>query len=131
MGILLVLLILAVVGVWLSIKREFDWWGEIFFYIAIFSIIALVILTPMAIIENACADKFYTDLVEERELIEYRLEQIDNDKNLLVNGGTYEDLLDYNSTIRTYKTYSDNFWIGWLYADKIAELDYIELPEGT
>lgn len=131
MGVFLILLILTVAGIWLGVKGEFEWWGDISTIVAIISIIVLIILTPIAIIENACADKLYADLVEERELIEYRLEQIGNDKNLMVNGGTYEDLSDYNSTIRSYKTYSNNFWIGWLYANKIAKLDYISLPKGV
>ena len=131
MGLILIFFVLVVAGIWLGIKGECDWWGDFCAIIATISIFAVAILTPIAIIENAYSDKFYTDLVEKRELVEYRLEQISNDKNLLVNGGTYEDLLDYNSTIRSYKTYSDNFWIGWFYADNIAKLDYIPLPKGV
>ena len=131
MGILLILLILSVGGMFLAVKGEYEWWGTAAGIVGTFAIIFFLIIGGCTIVENACAEKTYTDYVEKRESIEYRLEQMNEDTNLLVNGGTYEDLLDYNKTIRSYKTWSDSFWTGWFYADKIATLDYIELPKSV
>ena len=130
MGILLVLAILTGVGIWLATKFDYsiDWLSMLGGIVGIVAGICLVVASIFAICEGAFADKTYADLVAKREVIEYRLDEIENDKNLLVNGGTYTDLIEYNETIRSYKTWSNNFWNGWFYADKIADLEYIELP---
>jgi hypothetical protein len=39
----------------------------------------------------------------------------------------YYDAVRFNNDLRAYKTYTHNFWVGWFWADKPAELEYIEL----
>ena len=56
---------------------------------------------------------------------------VEDDSNFTINGGVYNDLVEYNNKLRSYKLYTHNFWVGWFYADTPAELDYIELVKDT
>ena len=83
MGILLVLFLIAIVSFILVKIFEYSWSECLFMLIGILSAFVFIVMTPIAIVENACANKTYADLVEKREVIEYRLEEI----------GTREDLV--------------------------------------
>lgn len=92
---------------------------------------ALVAITSIIV---ATAENGVTtdNLIEQRNAIEYRLEQCDKDVNIMINGGVYNDIVEYNNTIRKYKKWSHNPWVGWFWSDGPAELEYIELPnEGS
>lgn len=69
----------------------------------------------------------YQNMFLERTSIEYRLEQAETENSFLTNGGVYYDAVQFNNDLRAYKTYTHNFWVGWFWMDKPAELDYIEL----
>lgn len=74
----------------------------------------------------------YENMVAQKTAIEYRLNQIDtNNQNVLVNGGIYNDILEYNAKLRSIKKWGKNPWTNWFYVDKITELDYIELANGS
>ena len=70
----------------------------------------------------------YEKKLYEREVLEYRLENADN--NLTGNELLYNDIVDFNNTLRATKKYADNIWVNWLNNQKIASIDYIELPIG-
>lgn len=69
----------------------------------------------------------YQNMLLERTSIEYRLKQAETENSFLTNGGIYCDAVQFNNNLRKYKTYTHNFWIGWFWADKPAELEYIDL----
>lgn len=71
----------------------------------------------------------YQNMLEQKTAIEYRLNKINNDENVLVNGGVYNDLVEYNNELRKYKKWSNNFWTKGLIESKPAELDYIVLGD--
>ena len=80
----------------------------------------------------ATADLDYANMVEKRDAIIYRLEQIENEENLLVNGGVYDDIVEYNNEVRKYKKYgSSNPWTNWFNPAPIDKLDYIKLPKSV
>ena len=92
---------------------------------------ALVVICGIACISCSISnDVEYQQELNKRNAIVYRLEHLDNEENLLVNGGVYEDVVEFNNNLLTYKTWTHNPWIGCFLTDKVAELDYIELPEG-
>lgn len=72
-------------------------------------------------------DLEYQNMLLERKSIEHRLEQAESENSFMTNGGVYYDAVRFNNDLRAYKTYTHNFWVGWFWADKPAELDYIEL----
>ena len=121
---------------WRFTERENDWCGDGWLYSSLFcwaigGVCALIAI--VSIIVAAAENDITTDnLIEQRNAIEYRLEQCDEDTNIMVNGGVYNDMVEYNNTIRKYKKWSHNPWVGWFCADGPAELDYIDLPnEGS
>ncbi len=67
----------------------------------------------------------YEDMVEQREILEYRLEN--EDATLNGNNELYNDVLYFNKDLRKHKTYSDSIWIGCFFNQKIHEIEYIEL----
>lgn len=69
----------------------------------------------------------YQNMLLEQKSIECRLEQAESKDSFMTNGGVYYDAVQFNNDLRAYKTYTHNFWVGLFWADKPAELEYIEL----
>ena len=132
MGIMLVLAIIVILGfISYQIYQNTSWANEGWL---IGGVCAMGVGGLILILCGACclgnnytisAEKEYQDLVHTKEIIEYRLENFDKEDNVTVNGGVYNDVIEYNNKIREYKMYTYDFWQGWFYADKPAELDYI------
>lgn len=72
-------------------------------------------------------DAEYQSALYEKEVIEYRIENIDN--NTVGNELLYNDIVQYNNNLRKAKMLSNNLWINWFVNDKLAEIDYIEYKE--
>lgn len=70
-------------------------------------------------------DKNYQNALYEKEVLEYRLEN--KDENQVGNEMLYFEIVEFNNELRTHKTYSKNLWLNLFYNDKIATIDYIEL----
>ena len=91
--------------------------------------VAIVVCGIMCLCINADinADLEYQNMLLERRSVEYRLEQAESEDSFTTNGGVYYDAVRFNNDLRAYKIYTHNFWVGWFWADKPAELEYIEL----
>lgn len=89
----------------------------------------IIVCSIMCLCINADinADLEYQNMLLERKSIEYRLEQAESEDSFMTNGGVYYDAVQFNNNLRAYKTYTHNFWVGWFWIDKPAELEYIEL----
>ena len=129
--------IIFVIGLILFLKYRKESWkheGAVttgFFFIAVSSVV-MVICGILCLIFAATADLDYANMVEKRDAIIYRLEQIENEKNLLINGGVYDDIVEYNNEVRKYKKYgSSNLWTNWFNPAPIDKLDYIKLPKSV
>lgn len=131
MGILLILILLLIVSIILWKTEDYDIKDFLGMIGTVVCIFAIGVVGICCIVENATAPKIYADMAQEREAIEYRLDKVEDDSNFTVNGGVYNDLVEYNNKLRSYKLYTHNFWVGWFYADTPAELDYIELTKDT
>ena len=69
--------------------------------------------------------------VEARETIVYRLEQQADDeldRNLVVNGGVYQDALEFNKSVRLQKKWGANPWFNWFVGWEYLGLEEIEIP---
>lgn len=112
------------------------WWNspDCFLAISMVSYIigcGLVVVCGIACITCSVSNDIeYQQELHKREAIVYRLEHLDSEENLLVNGGVYDDIVEFNNNLLTYKTWTHNPWVGCFLTDKVAELDYIELPNG-
>lgn len=133
MGIILGLIILAVIGFFiywcLETKSHYDHFALelISLIIGVGAAICLTLFGGLCIIHKVNADLEYQNALQQHDAIVYRLEQTKNDKNLLINGGIYDDIVKYNNKIREYKKWKHNFWLNWFYPADIDELEYIEL----
>ena len=91
-------------------------------YVFAFLICLIIIVVNQTTAELQCGK-----LQERKNAIEYRLEQIDtNDQNIMINGGIYDDIVEYNNDVRKYKTFRHSFWTNWFVSKGLDEFDYIE-----
>ena len=131
MGLLIVGLIILAFGIFSFVKANKSYYCEDFWFNCGLLCFLLggfltVIIGVGAICEAVNAPSDYTRLVETKKMIEYRIDNLDNKDNYMVNGGVYDDIIEYNSEIREYKRFGNNFWVGIMYDDDIAALDLIE-----
>lgn len=131
MGLLIVGLIILAFGIFsfVRINKSYyheDTWFLLGLLCSVFGGFLAIVVGVCAISEAVEAPSDYTRLVETKKMIEYRIDNLDNEDNYMVNGGVYDDIIEYNSEIREYKRFGDNFWIGMMYDDDIAALELIE-----
>lgn len=69
----------------------------------------------------------YNDAVYEKQVLEYRLDNLDTVGAQTGNELLYNDIVEFNKKLRHAKRYVDSPWIGWFINEKIAGLDYIEI----
>lgn len=70
--------------------------------------------------------------LEARETIVYRLEQQADDeldRNLIVNGGVYQDALEFNKSVRLQKKWGANPWVNWFVGWEYLGLEEIEIQQ--
>ena len=92
-----------------------------------FGIIVLLSCGAMILDMNIDKDIDYQNMLEKRELIEYRLEN--KDRNFVSDGKLYNDIVEFNDGIRKVKEGANSPWTNWFYNDDIATIDYIEVEE--
>lgn len=69
----------------------------------------------------------YQNKLYEKEMLEYRIEQIDED--ITGNEMLYNDIVEFNNDLRHTKKRANNLWTNWFYNQKIASIDYVELDK--
>lgn len=138
MGVLLLCGLVIVTGfilvlIWNTRSRKYYNVGLLYSAIMCWAFGGLAALICGASMIQAAIDNDLTtaNFVERKAAIEYRLDQCNDDKNVIVNGGVYMDIVEYNHDLREYKKWAPNFWIGWFYASGPVDLDYIELPKSV
>lgn len=83
------------------------------------------ILGGIALGNAAFYDLDYQNTLHEREVIEYRLDHME--ENIVGNEMLYNDIVEFNNMLRSQKKWANNPWTSWFNNEKIAALDYIEL----
>lgn len=74
---------------------------------------------------NVNRDLYYQNKLHEREMLEYRINQLEN--NNIGNELLYNNIVEFNNDLRSVKKWANNFWVNWFYVQEIAELDYVEV----
>ena len=88
--------------------------------------IVINMIAIVLIIGNAVNyDLDYQNTLHKKEMIEFRIEHVED--NLTGNEMLYNDIVEFNNTLRSQKKWANNAWTNWFYNKKIAALDYIEL----
>lgn len=132
MGIFIILVALFIIGLICHIVYQHTCVGEWCFGVGLVSMclsgFLLVLCLAISLSALSNADLEYGNMLEQKAAIEYRLEHLETDNNLVVNGGVYNDIVEYNNTIRYYRKWGrSNFWTGWFNPAPINELEYIDL----
>ena len=74
----------------------------------------------------------YEKTAYEKEVLEYRLDQIEQGNSVTGNELVYNDVVEFNNDLRSIKKWSNNPWTSWFNNDLIADnIDYIEIPNMT
>lgn len=74
---------------------------------------------------QANGDIQYQNKLYEREMLEYRIEHIE--ENITGNEMLYNDIVEFNNELRSTKKWANNPWTNWFYNQDIATIDYIEI----
>lgn len=123
MIITLIALICAFVGIILFVITSHN----SLFLFGLGGIIALLFCGIMILDMNVTKDIDYQNMLEKRELIEYRIE--DKGRNFVSDGKLYNDIVEFNNSLRKVKEGANSSWTNWFYNDDIATIDYIEMEE--
>ena len=92
--------------------------------IMIGTIITLVCI--IIIIVNATTyDVDYQNKLHTKEMLEYRIEHME--ENITGNEMLYNDIVEFNNTLRAEKKWALNPWTNWFNNQDIASIDYIEI----
>ena len=89
--------------------------GAIGFLTSVFTIIDV----------NVNKDINYQNTLYEREIIEYRIDHMD--ENIVGSEMLYNDIVGFNNELRNIKKWANNPWTNWFWNEDIATIDYIEL----
>lgn len=122
MIIILIALICAFVGIILFVITSHN---SLFLFGL--SGIALLSCGIMILDMNVTKDIDYQNMLEKRELIEYRIE--DKGRNFVSDGKLYNDIVEFNNSLRKVKEGANSSWTNLFYNDDIATIDYIEMEE--
>lgn len=95
--------------------------------------IAFNVLTLAAVLFNLGGKNIqYEKAVYEKEVLEYRLDQIEQGNSVTGNELVYNDVVEFNNDLRSTKRWANNPWTSWFNNDLIADnIDYIEIPNMT
>ena len=103
-------------------------------------ILAFVFLIPavlgviFGIDANASEDIYRQRALDERAAIVCRVEvqeaAIDEDGSLVINGGLYDDIIEFNDRVRKDNRWGTNPWTSWYRGWKYAGLEEIPIPGG-
>lgn len=106
-----------------NIRRDWPWvTGTVTGFVAI---IALIFCVGVIISTKISADVSYQNKIHEREMLEYRIDNMD--ENIVGNEMLYNDIVEFNNGLRSAKKWAYNPWVNWFYVKEIATIDYIEI----
>lgn len=69
----------------------------------------------------------YQNKLYEKEVLEYRLEK--SDENTVGNEMLYNDIVEFNNSLRETKKWANNPFTNWFWNKDIATIEYIEFRE--
>ena len=130
MGIIITLVSTILILVIVAVIAHWNFWDGLCVACSSIAVCLAVILFLCGLgisINQIYAEKKKGDFGERRKAIEWRLDQLKNDKSLIVNGGVYQDIVDFNNDLRKFKFYGQSFWTNWFISKGLDEFEYIEL----
>ena len=125
MLITIILMAMAICGIMMLIFSKYhdNFVGFMFMFFGSFGL--FICLGGIAS-EQIPAENEYQKAMYQKEVLEYRLEN--KDENIVGNELLYGDIIEFNNNLRDVKKWSANPWTNWFNNAKIATIDYIEIP---
>jgi hypothetical protein len=105
--------------------RKSDWLWITSILLALVGFIISMFLVFAIIAVNANKDIDYQNMLYEREMIEYRIDHMN--ENIVGNEMLYDDIVEFNNELRSIKKFANSPWTNWFNNEDIATIDYIEL----
>ena len=124
--LLVLVLILSIVMITIGYRKYFE----------VLTVLGLIGATASAFILIACAigiictqaniDLDYQNKLDEKEMLEYRIEQ---GSGIVGNELLYSQVVEFNNELRSTKKWANSPWFNWYNNKKIATIDYIVIEE--
>lgn len=116
--------ILFPIFLWIEKKTYADWAGGVAVVCAVLGIVGFIICNLFMLGVATTKNVEYEKVLYEREILEYRLEHIDE----FVNGNEflYSEITKFNNELHTVKRYAASPWTNCFFNEKVASIDYIE-----
>lgn len=128
--ILGVLFVLGIVGVAVISNTKKIWKYYDLFTTSVVDVVltalALIICLSIILGVQILSDLHAENTLAEKTMLEYRLSK---DKDIAGNEFIYSDITKFNNKLRSAKKWANNPWTSWFNNQKIAEIDYIEVPD--
>lgn len=105
--------------------RYSNWVYEIGAMFTVCGLIASLFVGGFIIDTNCNKDIKYQNTLYEREMLEYRIDNMNND--IVGNEMLYNDIVEFNNELRSVKKWANNPWTNWFNNTDVATIDYIEL----
>ena len=128
----LALLVAGIVLIVIYCKADFKTWktkdmvGN-FAFPALFIGAVIALVSVVFLLANISSyDVEYQNTLHEREMLEYRIEHME--ENITGNEMLYNDIVEFNNELRSVKKWANNPWTNWFNNEKVASIDYIEIP---
>ena len=72
-------------------------------------------------------DIYYQNMIHKRDMLEYRIDHMED--NITGNEMLYNDIVEFNNSLRSTKKWAFNPWTNWFNNQDVASIDYIELND--
>lgn len=123
--ILLAALFLSSVWFFRTMKKG-DVFGLVALVLFVSSLVGVVGCIMSIIGMQVTADVDYQNKLEEKTMLEYRLEKGDN---IPGNELLYTQIVEFNNDLRNTKKWANSPWTNWFHNQKIAKMDFIEVTD--
>lgn len=102
-----------------------DWVFGLGVFLAILSGFLSLLAGIVIIDAQANEDVCYQNKLHEREVLEYRIDNMEDD--IVGNEMLYNDIVEFNNSLRSVKKWANNPFTNWFCAEDVATIDYIEI----
>lgn len=126
---LTVLLIVCIIGTIWGSNEDFDAVFGVSMIIGLFTLVALIVL----ITELPWKKQVEYDIAKYEEL-KVAIEQVNNvsseyNSKIIAQSELFDEIYKMNTYIEKTKIYNDSWWLGWLYSEKIENLQLLNYIE--
>lgn len=125
MIITIMTIILLIIAIFLMIKSKRDGVQVVGFVMTILCAIMSAIFIVSILCIQICRNVDYQNKLHEKEVLEYRIENMS--ENVIGNEMLYNDIVEFNNSLRITKEWANNPWTSWFNNKDIANIDYISI----